>query len=419
MIITLTDGVLFSTYFLLLFLAIFWLLVLLGSREEPKKKLSSFPSFTAIVPAYNEENSIGETLQSLLALDYPAEKVQLIVVNDGSTDRTRQKVEESIRSHPQREILLLNQVNMGKGKALNSGLEKAKGEFYACLDADSFVSPNALREMLPYFAEENVAAVCPLLKVKKPACVLQKVQWTEYIVNMLYKFLNAQLDCVHVTPGPFSVYRTSVIRKLGGYDEHTITEDLEIALRLQKHHYKIIQTFDAAVETLSPDTWRELFRQRVRWYRGSIENALTYKSMIFNRRYGDFGYVRMPTIFLSGILAVVLTGTLLKDLIVRGVQNFQSLAAINFDFLTLLKNYSFSINLLSLPLFKYFIGLTLFLISIGVMLYSYRLVREKIANHGKTWISLVAYLSVYALFISVVWLYIGFLLVTKRKNSWS
>lgn len=424
--ITLTDGVLFSTYFLLLFLAIFWLLVLFTEKESsPKKSLNKYhsrdtsPFFTAIVPAYNEEECITETLKSLVALDYPAEKKEIIVVNDGSTDRTADRVQEFITEHPEAAIQLITQPNRGKGNALNTGLANAKGEFYACLDADSFVSPNALQEMLPYFDNANVAAVCPLLKVKSPLSVLQKMQWVEYIVNMLYKSLNARLDCVHVTPGPFSVYRTSVIRNIGGYDEKTITEDLEIAIRLQQHQYKIVQTFDAVVETIAPNTWKDLFRQRVRWYKGSVDCAVAYKQLMFNRKYGDFGYIRMPTIFLSGVLAILLTGTLLQDLGRKILQNFQSLQAINFDIYTLLTHFSFNFNFLSLPLFKYFIGATLVGLSFFAMIYSYRLVQEKITHHGRTWVTMVSYLTVYALFISAVWLYISYLVVFKKRSNWS
>lgn len=420
MIITLLDGVLFTVYFLLLFLAIFWLLVLFSPEEKKeRKRWRAPPLFTAIVPAYNEEGSIEETLTSLINLDYPIDKKEIIVVNDGSRDRTKEIVESFIAAHPQNSILLINQQNGGKGNALNTGLRIARGEFYACLDADSFVRPDALQEMLPYFENKDVAAVCPLLKVRKPASVLQKVQWCEYVINMFYKFLNARLDCIHVTPGPFSVYRTSVIKELGGYDEKTLTEDLEIAIRLQKHHYRIIQTFDAIVETNAPNTWKELFRQRVRWYKGSIDNSLTYKSLMFNRKYGDFGMMRMPTIILSGILALILITTLMREGVKRSFHWIQSLAAVNFDILTLLKQYSWEINILNLPLFKIFIAITLFSITIFMMVYSYRLVKEKITNYGRTWVSLVTYLFMYGVFISMVWVYIAFLFVTKKKQAWS
>ena len=416
----LVDVVLFSTYFFLLFMSIFWLLVLFSSEEkgQQKKKLTEFPVVSVLIPAYNEEESIIETISSVCHLDYPAEKLEVIVINDGSADRTKEKVEQFIHIHPQHKIILLNQENTGKGKAMNQGLEKTSGDFFASLDADSFVSPNALQEMLPYFEDTQVAAVCPLLKVRKPSSIIQKVQWYEYVINMFYRWLNAKVNCIHVTPGPFSVYRTAVIKKLGGYDEKNITEDLEIAIRLQKHHYKILHTYDATVETLSPQTWRALFRQRVRWYKGSIDNALRYKKLLFNREYGDFGYMRMPTILLSGVLIIILSGTLFQQLLKGLYHGYFVLQSINFDILTMARDISLHPNLLVLPLGKFFIAFTLFAISFFIMIYSYRIIKEKITNHGRTLASLLTYFFLYGLFITAVWIYIAFLFAAKKENKW-
>ncbi len=418
--IELLDVVLFSIYFLLLFLSIFWMLVLFSPSQEKRTKLQRTPFFSAIVPAYNEEKSMEMALESLVNLDYPAEKMEIIVINDGSTDRTPKIVEQFIHEHPSPSIILLHQQNGGKAKAMNHGLTIVRGEFFACLDADSFVSPNALQAMLPLFEDnEKVAAVCPLIKVKKPQNVLEKVQWYEYIINMFHRFLNAKLNCLHVTPGPFSVYRTQIIRNIGSFDEQTITEDLEIAVRLQKHHYQILHTFDAIVETVAPSTWKALFRQRVRWYKGATDNTIQYKELVFNKNYGDFGMLRMPTIILSGILALVLAGTLLYELGRSILEKLIYYYSINFDFLTLLRNFSVEINVLTWPFAKLFIALTLAGISFFVMIYSHRIIKEKITNHGRTFFSLVSYLLIYGFFITAVWIYIGFRYVSGKKDSWS
>jgi poly-beta-1,6-N-acetyl-D-glucosamine synthase len=422
MTLTFLDTVLFTTYFILLFLAIFWLIVFLSpnNQDSKKKKLSRNPLFTAIVPAMNEATSIAGTLQSLVNLDYPPESMEIIVSINASTDNTKQVVEKFISGNKTHNIKFIESEIPGKGKAMNRALQLAKGEFFACLDADSFIHSNALQEMLPLFeADKNVASVCPLMKVRKPNSILQKVQWCEYIINMFYKFLNSKLDAIHVTPGPFSVYRSKVILDLGGYDENTITEDLEIAIRLQKHHYRILQTFDTIVETNAPMTWKSLFRQRVRWYKGSVDNALKYKKLMFNRKYGDFGFIRMPTIILGGAIAIVLFFTLLRELIINIIHWLISIKAINFDYVTVFKNFSLQINFLSLPFFKLTIAATLLGISFFVMIYSYKLVKEDIRNHGKTWLSLITYLSIYSFFITIVWVYIGYMFITRKKNFWT
>ena len=421
MIFTFTDAVLISTYFILLFLAIFWLLVFLSSTQQIKReKLNSYPMFTAIVPAKNEESSIETTLQSLYDLDYPRDKMEIIVSVNGSTDNTLAVVKEFIGTHRAVPISVISHHLPNKGAAMNRALLQARGEFFACLDADSYIHQNALMEMLPYFfADKSIAAVCPVMKVKKPGSILQKVQWCEYIINMFHKFLNSKLDAIHVTPGPFSVYRTAVIKEIGLYDEKTITEDLEIALRLQKHNYRIIQMFDAIVETTAPKTWRALFKQRVRWYKGSIDNSISYRKLIFNKKYGDFGIIEMPAIILSGAVALLLLFTLLREASLRTIHWLSSIKAVNFDLITLLKNYSWNFNVLTLPVFKIVIAVTLLGISFFVMINAYKLVKEDIRNHGRTWIALVTYLFIYSLFMIMVWAYIAFLFLTSKKNSWS
>ena len=175
--IDLLDAVLIPMYFILLFLAIFWLLVLFSGEDGKQKRttLRRYPFFSVLVPAYNEQDGIVETLRSLIQLDYPRQKLEIVVINDGSTDRTPHLVEEFIKEHLEHNLVLLNQKNKGKGKALNTGLARARGEFFACLDADSAVRSDALKVMLPLF-EKDVAAVCPLLKVKSPNNIILKMQ---------------------------------------------------------------------------------------------------------------------------------------------------------------------------------------------------------------------------------------------------
>ena len=159
--------VIWGAYLFSLYFVVFWLLVLLeGGLKEESKRLKRTPLVSVIVPAYNEEKSIGNTLNSILNLNYPKDKLEILVINDGSTDNTKGIVERIIKNHPSFNIQLVNKENGGKGTALNLGLEKAKGEFFVCLDADSEPEPDCLIKMLPYFEDGKVATVLPLLKVK-------------------------------------------------------------------------------------------------------------------------------------------------------------------------------------------------------------------------------------------------------------
>jgi len=206
---TVVKILLWATYMVSLYFAIFWFLVLMdgGFKKTKKSKLKNYPDVSIVIPAYNEEKRIRLTLDSVLKLNYPKDRLEIIVINDGSADKTKEVVEGIISKNRDFGIRLISQKNRGKGAALNNGLKKAKGEFFVCLDADSYVKEDALLKMLPEFDKEDIAAVLPLLKVRNPKSLWQKMQWLEYLVNMFYKELMSRLNCVHVAPGPFSVYR--------------------------------------------------------------------------------------------------------------------------------------------------------------------------------------------------------------------
>ena len=150
----------------------------------------------------------------------------------------------------------------------------------------------------------------------------------------------------------------------------------------------------------------------------SIDNALAYKSLMFNKNYGDFGFLRMPTIIASGAIAIILTVVLLQQVLSRAWSWLSSLQAVNYDLLTLIKGFTFQFNILSLPFFKVTIAVTLMAISFFIMMYSFKVVEEKITNHGRTWVSLLLYLTVYSIFISTVWIAIAFRYASRRKDYW-
>ena len=108
------------------------------------------------------------------------------------------------------------------------------------------------------------------------------------------------LDCVHVSPGPFSIYRRSILDIIGYFDTKNLVEDMEITLRAQNHHYRIVQSFDGIVYTHTPKTYKGFYKQRNRWYKGTILNMINYRKMIFNKKYGDFGLVMMPWVMIAG-----------------------------------------------------------------------------------------------------------------------
>jgi cellulose synthase/poly-beta-1,6-N-acetylglucosamine synthase-like glycosyltransferase len=301
-------------FFSLFTLNVFILLFLKHRHEFLKRPKSSgrSPMVSIVVPAYNEAEYIQESLGSLLAMEYPKDKLEIIVVDDGSTDdtyRAAKAVEsDAIPVH------VFRKENGGKGAALNFGIRKAKGEFIATMDADSYVTKSTIRELLPYFDDPEVMAVSPAVKIKPGGTWLSELQRVEYLMILFSRKLFSFIDSVPVTPGPFSIFRTVVFDKVGLFDECNLVEDQEIALRIQSHHFKIRTSMTADVYTEPPDNLKDLLKQRVRWQRGGFRNYWKYRHMI-KPEYGDFGMYSIPMQFATLTAFFTLLGLMLYTII--------------------------------------------------------------------------------------------------------
>ena len=325
-------------------------------------------------------------------------------------------VEKFIAKNKANNIKLINKKNEGKGSSLNKALAISKGEFFVCLDAASIVTKDALEKILTHFTDYNIAVVLPMLKVDKPRNLWQRMQWLEYIVNMFYKRLMSRLNCVHVAPGPFSVYRKDILRKIGGFDEDNLTEDLEISLRLQSKNYQIVQLLDAEVFTIAPKTFKELYKQRNRWYKGSVINAFKYRQMMFNRKYGDFGFIQMPTIIISGLIAVVLVSSSLYYGLKPYMKTIYNSTLIDFDFYTLIKSFKLDFNLLDINYTAILVAVLMLVISILVLRKSHIETNERMNKFGL--FSLVSYLFLYFLVIGFIWMGIMLDFAFGKRQKW-
>ena len=290
--------VLYVSLFVSLFFEIFLLITYLEVRSEIEQENAwvangptSFPSVTVIVPSYNEEKTVRSTIASLLNLNYPKDKLSLILVNDGSTDKTLEVFKE-FDSNLQ--VRILDKVNGGKHTAVNLALKQVTSDLVGCLDADSFVTPDTLNKIVPYFEDLTIAAVTPAVKIHEPETVLQHIQRIEYNWGIFFRRMLSSMGAIYVTPGPFSIFRTQVLKEVGGYRNAYKTEDLEMALRLQKGRYKIANSHGAHVYTVAPAKFPALFKQRVRWTYGFLNNAIDYREMFFNRKYGNVGVFVLP-----------------------------------------------------------------------------------------------------------------------------
>jgi len=287
----------YAIAFISLFSVSFYLFLYLKHRGEylERPRDSGWrPKVSVIIPAYNEGAYIADCLKSVTSLDYPKDKVEILVIDDGSSDDTY----KAAKSFAGPNIRVFTKENGGKGAALNFGRVRAKGELIATMDADSYLKPDTLLEMIPYFSDEEVMAVTPAVKIRASGSWLKEFQRIEYLMILFSRKLLNFVDSVPVTPGPFSMFRASVFDKVGGFDERNLVEDQEIALRIQSHHFKIRSSMSAEVYTEPPSNMADLLRQRVRWQRGGVRNYLRYSFMI-KPEYGDFGMYFVPMNFIT------------------------------------------------------------------------------------------------------------------------
>ena len=318
--------------FFALYISFVWINFLYLVEPKKNKPITYYPTVTIAVPAYNEEKGIEMTIRSLMALDYPKDKLKIAVINDGSSDKTLDIATRVAKLFPQ--VIIIDKKNGGKAAALNTCLEKTKTELFACVDADSTVNTCSLKKIIPLF-DSKTASVISAIKVNKPKTIYEKLQRFEYIIAILSRKLMASIDTLAMTPGVLSVYKTQVLKDVGMFDQDNITEDFEIALRLKYHGHSIKIAEDAITWTNVPKDFMTLWRQRIRWYRGFIDNHVKYKDMFFSKKYGVMGYFQLPlniagVVFLLVAISIV-TFAIFDKLIEFLIRTF----SINNYFLTL------------------------------------------------------------------------------------
>ncbi|MBP9711904.1 MAG: glycosyltransferase family 2 protein [Candidatus Pacebacteria bacterium] len=295
--------------FLSVYVQVFFLLTFIENRKKiiVRKKdvsLSRYPTVSIVVPCWNEEKTIYKTVRSLLALNYPKDKLSLFLIDDGSTDSTWQILSKF--SHYSN-IQLFKKENGGKHSVLNLGLEKSTTDFVGCLDADSAVHPDALIRIMSHFElEPDSMAVVPSVTVHNARNVIQDAQRVEYHMGVYMKKMLDFLGAINVTPGPFTIFRKKVFNDLGPYRKAYNVEDMEIAYRMQTNNYKISHCYDAYVYTNTPATVVKLYKQRLRWIYGFINNTLDYRRALLNRKYGNFALFTLPT----GLISIAAVGYL-------------------------------------------------------------------------------------------------------------
>ncbi len=338
-----------SIYLILLLIAIFSIRKQMKSRlliDSMKHRFSVFaPGISVLAPAYNEEATISESIKSFLMLDYP--NYEVIVINDGSKDRTLQRLKETFllepdsffydgrlsktlilgtyRSKLHPNLIVIDKENGGKADALNVGIGFSQLDIFCTVDSDSLLETDALSRIVVPFIEDPLRTIASggtiriangsIIKHGRvqtpqlPRTFLPLIQVIEYTRAFLcgrigWNAFNATL----VISGAFGLFSKQAIQKIGGYLEGSVGEDMELVVRIHRHYrdrdedYRVVFVPDPVCWTEAPENLSTLRRQRNRWQRGLADTLFKNNDMLLNPRYGFLGLFAIPYFFFVELL---------------------------------------------------------------------------------------------------------------------
>lgn len=250
------------------------------------------PTVSVIVPAHNEGAVIERTLDSLLASNYPRSRIEVIVANDGSTDDTSKRVRYyAARHRKQMKIRLVTRSNRGKAEALNYAIKnRATGRLIMCLDADSIVHPDCIKNSVQYFRDKRVMATASNVNIIENGTLLGLAQRFEYLYSHHFKKAHTLMNMEYIIGGVGSTFRKSTLKNVAFYDSNTMTEDIDLTMKIIKLgniDNRVIFAPDAITYTEPVLSYDGLINQRFRWKYGRLQSFYKNKELFFatNRKY--------------------------------------------------------------------------------------------------------------------------------------
>nr|WP_181799668.1 glycosyltransferase [Kitasatospora acidiphila] len=256
---------------------------------------------TVLVPAYNELECIANTLNSLAASDYP---IEVIVIDDGSTDGTADVVEEMNLPF----VRLIRKVNGGKSSALNTGIAAASYDIIVMMDGDTVFEPSTVRELVQPFGDPAIGAVAGNAKVGNRHSLIGAWQHIEYVLgHNLDRRMYDMLNVIPTIPGAVGAFRKEALQRVGGMSDDTLAEDTDITMAVLCDGWRIVYAERARAWTEAPASIQQLWSQRYRWSYGSMQAMWKHRRAVTSRGpAGRFGRLGLPLVVLFGVVAPLL-----------------------------------------------------------------------------------------------------------------
>jgi cellulose synthase/poly-beta-1,6-N-acetylglucosamine synthase-like glycosyltransferase/spore germination protein YaaH/peptidoglycan/xylan/chitin deacetylase (PgdA/CDA1 family) len=292
-------------------------------RPAPPDHPDFQPLVSVLIPAYNEESVIVYTINSVLESDYP--KLEVIVVDDGSSDGTGELLDEQFGRNPA--VRVMHQPNRGKSAALSHALAEASSGIIVTIDADTSIEPDAVSKLVRHFVNPRVGAVAGNVKVGNRISWLTRWQALEYVTSQnLEKRAFDLLNCIPVVPGALSAWRAEAINSCGGFSADTVAEDTDLTITIRRAGWKIYYEEDAIGWTDAPETAAALIRQRFRWTFGTLQAFWKHSDTLGRMKYGTLGWIALPNVFLFQLLLPLFSPVIdllfLGSLVLWGLSQF-------------------------------------------------------------------------------------------------
>lgn len=259
------------------------------------------PGVSILIPAYNEQENIAATVESVIRTTYRTREV--IVINDGSKDDTAKEVEAVIAANPEHDIRLISVENGGKARALNIGTAAAKHDIIVVLDADAVLDTDAVSYFVPHFDDERVGAVAGRVRTTNASNMLDMFQTLEYAIGQnIDKTAFATVNAIGVVPGPAGAWRKASILAAGGFHTDTLVEDQEMTLSILHMGLRVNYEARAIAYTETPHSVKNFLKQRFRWVYGTMQCFWKHKKVMAEHPTSSTSVVVMPNIFIYNIL---------------------------------------------------------------------------------------------------------------------